>query len=321
MKKALLALFLLFPALAQPLPEALKKAQEAAGVTLARMEVEAKAKDLARLLQDPLLTPLSELQARQALALAEAKYRRALAQAESDLVAAYTQALEAGIQARLAAKALEVAELSLKAAEVRAKGSGATSLDLLEASNRVLEARKNLDLAQKGLESARAALENLAGPWKPEPVAELPPLPEKGVVEDLLRAHADLLQLRQSLELLRFQRGLLDEGFAPRKDIEALEDQIKAVGTNLENLERSLRVGLEARYAQLSPLLQGVKAAEEAYRAAKERYAAEEKRFRAGLASRLSLLQAELSLLQAELSWEQAKHAYLKAHYGLLASR
>jgi outer membrane protein TolC len=308
------------PALAQPLPEALKKAQEVPAVLNARLEAEAKAKDLARTLEDPLRTPLSELQARQALALAEARLKRALAQAESDIAAAYAQALEAGLQVRLAEKALAVAELALKAAEVRVKGGGATSLDLLEAQNRVLEARKNLEAAKRGENAARASLENLVGPWKPEPVA-LPPLPEEDLVEQLLKEHADLLQLRQSLELLRFQRGLLDESFAARKDIEALEDQIKTLEVSLGNLERSLRVGLKARYDQLAPLLEGAKAAEEAYRAAKERYAAEERRFKAGLVSQLGLRQQELALFQAELALAQARHAYLKAYYGLLASR
>jgi outer membrane protein TolC len=308
------------PALAQPLPEALKKAQEVPAVLNARLEAEAKAKDLARTLEDPLRTPLSELQARQALALAEARLKRALAQAESDIAAAYAQALEAGLQVRLAEKALAVAELALKAAEIRVKGGGATSLDLLEAQNRVLEARKNLEAAKRGENAARASLENLVGPWKPEPVA-LPPLPEEGLVEQLLKEHADLLQLRQSLELLRFQRGLLDESFAARKDIEALEDQIKTLEVSLGNLERSLRVGLKARYDQLAPLLEGAKAAEEAYRAAKERYAAEERRFKAGLVSQLGLRQQELALFQAELALAQARHAYLKAYYGLLASR
>jgi outer membrane protein, heavy metal efflux system len=308
------------PALAQPLPEALKKAQEIPAVLNARLEAEAKAKDLARTLEDPLRTPLSELQARQALALAEARLKRALAQAESDIAAAYAQALEAGLQVRLAEKALAVAELALKAAEIRVKGGGATSLDLVEAQNRVLEARKNLEAAKRGENAARASLENLVGPWKPEPVA-LPPLPEEGLVEQLLKEHADLLQLRQSLELLRFQRGLLDESFAARKDIEALEDQIKTLEVSLGNLERSLRVGLKARYDQLAPLLEGAKVAEEAYRAAKERYAAEEKRFKAGLVSQLGLRQQELALFQAELALAQARHAYLKAYYGLLASR
>jgi cobalt-zinc-cadmium efflux system outer membrane protein len=308
------------PALAQPLPEALKKAQEIPAVLNARLEAEAKAKDLARTLEDPLRTPLSELQARQALALAEARLKRALAQAESDIAAAYAQALEAGLQVRLAEKALAVAELALKAAEIRVKGGGATSLDLLEAQNRVLEARKNLEAAKRGENAARASLENLVGPWKPEPVA-LPPLPEEDLVEQLLKEHADLLQLRQSLELLRFQRGLLDESFAARKDIEALEDQIKTLEVSLGNLERSLRVGLKARYDQLAPLLEGAKAAEEAYRAAKERYAAEEQRFKAGLVSQLGLRQQELALFQAELALAQARHAYLKAYYGLLASR
>lgn len=322
MKKIALALlFLLAPSLAQPLPEALKKAPEVAAVVTARLESATRQKDLERTLQDPLRTALAELQARQARDLAEARRKRALAQAESEIVSAYTQAFEALLQVGLAEKAVEVAELGLKATEIRLKGGGATSLDLLEAQNRLLEARKNLELAQKGRDSALAALANLVGEWKPQSVGELPSLPGKEVVEALLQEHVDLLQLSQSLELLRFQRGLMDESFVARREIEALEDQIRTLETNLANLERTLRLGLEARYRQLSPLLQGVKAAEEAYRAAQERYRAEEKRFQAGLTSRLGLLQQELSLRQAQLSWEQAKHAYLKAYYGLLASR
>lgn len=320
-KSALALLVLLAPGLAQPLPEALKKAPEVAAVVTARLDYQTKQKELARTLQDPLRTALAELQARQARDLAEARFQRALAQAESEIVSAYTQAYEALLQVDLAEKAVEVAELGLKATEIRLKGGGATSLDLLEAQNRLLEARKNLELAQRGRDTALAALANLVGDWKPEGVKELPALPEEKAVETLLQEHADLLQLKQSLALLRFQRGLLDESFVPRKEIEALEDQIQTLEANLANLERSLRLGLEARYRQLSPLLQGVKTAEEAYRAAQERYRAEEKRFQAGLTSRLGLLQQELALKQAALSLEQAKHAYLKAYYSLLASR
>lgn len=321
MRKSTLALLLLVPSLAQPLPEALKRAPEVAGVVTARLDRETKGKDLARTLQDPLRTALAELQARQARDLAEARFQRALAQAESEIVSAYTQAYEALLQVDLAGKAVEVAELGLKATEIRLKGGGATSLDLLEAQNRLLEARRNLELAQRGRDTALAALANLVGGWKPEGVRELPALPGVEAVETLLQEHADLLQLRQSLALLRFQRSLLDESFAPRREIEALEDQIQTLEANLANLERSLRLGLEARYRQLSPLLQGVETAEEAYRAAQERYRAEEKRFQAGLTSRLGLLQQELALKQAALSLEQAKHAYLRAYYGLLASR
>ncbi|WP_337845158.1 TolC family protein [Thermus sp.] len=320
MKKLLVLPFLAL-ALAQPLPEALKKAPELPSVVTARLEYETRAKDLERTLQDPLRTGLAELQARQALALAEARLNRALAQGEESIASAYAGVLEAEAQVRLAQKALEVAELGLKATEIRLRGGGATPLDLLEAQNRVLEARKNLELAQRGRESALAQLKNLLGDWKVEPLGTLPPLPEERVVEDFLKAHADLLQLRNTLELLRFQRGLLDESFTPRKDIEAMEDQMATVAKNLENLEKSLRVGLDARYRQLAPLLQAVKNAEEALRLAQERYKAEGKRVNAGLSSGLALLQQELSLKQAELSLVQAQSAYLKAYYGLLASR
>ncbi len=320
-KRLLLAGLLLGGAWAQPLPEALRRAQDLPGVVVARMEAEARRKDLERTLQDPLKTPLGELQARQALALAEARLGRALAQGEEGIASAYAQTLEAGLQVRLAAKALEVAELAKRAVEIRVQGGGATPLDLLEAENRRLEAQKNLEMAQRALQSAKANLENLLGPWEPKPLGELPPLPQEGVVEGLLGAHAELLQLRHTLELLRFQRGLLDESFTPRREIEALEEQMGTVEKNLKALEDSLRVGLRARYQQLSPLLQGVRTAAEAYRLAQERYEAEKRRFQAGLTSRLSLLQQELSLLQSELALVQAKNAYLRAYYGLLASR
>ena len=244
MKKPLFALALGLTALglAQPLPEALKKAQEAHAVVNARLEVQAKARDLDRTLKDPLRTALYELQARQALELAEARLRRALAQAENEIVAAYTQVVEARLQVRVLEKALEVAELSLKATEVRVKGGGATSLDLLEAQNRAQEARKNLDQAQRALESAQAQLANLVGPWEPEPVVDLPGLPEAWLVEALMEENADLLQLRHSLALLKAQRALLDESFAARKDIDALEDQIAALATQLDGAASSLRV-------------------------------------------------------------------------------
>ena len=155
--RAVWLVLLLVPALAQPLPEALKKAPDVPAVVTARLEYETRTKDLERTLQDPLRTALTELQARQAVALAEAKLERALAQARAEIVTAYTQALEATLQVRLAEKALEVAQLGLKAAQIRYNGGGATSLDLLEAQNRVLEARKNLEQAQRGQESALAS--------------------------------------------------------------------------------------------------------------------------------------------------------------------
>lgn len=115
MRRTILVLALaLASGLAQPLPEALKKASDLPAVTTARLDLESKRKDLARTLQDPLRTPLAELQARQAAQLAEAKLKRALAQAESDIVSAYTQAWESTLQVALAEKAVAVAELGYK---------------------------------------------------------------------------------------------------------------------------------------------------------------------------------------------------------------
>ncbi|KGQ22003.1 TolC family protein [Thermus filiformis] len=319
MKNWLALTLFLSLALAQglTLEEALKKASGLNPVQAALLDEENKKKELERTLADPLRTGLGELQARQAYALAQARRERALKQAERDLVNAYANLLEAELQVRLAQKALLLSQKAERAAEIRLKGGGASPLDLEKARKDRLEAEKNLRLAEAGLWAARKNWQSLTGSEEALPLGDLPPPPED--VEGLLARNPDLLSLRQSLELLDFQLGLLDESFAPRRDIENLKDQKAALAKNLAEAERGLRLGLESGLERLKALLQGVAAAEAAQKAAQAQLEADAKRFKAGLLSEIGLLQSELAALQAELGLLQARTAYLKAYYELLA--
>ncbi len=319
MKPSLALTLLLSLALAQglSLEEALKKAPSLNPVQSALLEEENKKKELERTLADPLKTALSELQARQAYALAKAKRERALRQAESSLVSAYTGVLEAELQLRIAQKALLLSQKAERAAEIRVKGGGASPLDLEKARKDRLEAEKNLRLAEAGLWAARRNLKSLTGSEEALPLGPLPALP--GEVEGLLAQNPDLLQLRQSLELLDFQLGLLDESFAPRREIENLKDQRESLAKTLAEAERGLRIALEGGLERLKALYQGIEAAEAAYKAAQAQLEADQKRFRAGLLSEIGLQGTELAALQAELGLLQAKTGYLKAYYELLA--
>jgi outer membrane protein TolC len=319
MKNWLALTLFLSLALAQglTLEEALKKASGLNPVQAALLDEENRKKELERTLADPLRTDLGELQARQAYALAQARRERALKQAERDLVNAYTSLLEAELQVRLAQKALLLSQKAERAAEIRLKGGGASPLDLEKARKDRLEAEKNLRLAEAGLWAARKNWQSLTGSEEALPLGDLPPPPEG--VEGLLARNPDLLSLRQSLELLDFQLGLLDESFAPRRDIENLKDQRAALAKNLAEAERGLRLALESGLERLRALLQGVAAAEAAQKAAQAQLEADAKRFKAGLLSEIGLLQSELAALQAELGLLQARTAYLKAYYELLA--
>lgn len=314
----LLALTLFFSlALAQglSLEEALRKAPSLNPVQAAFLEEESKKKELERTLADPLKTALSELQARQAYALAQAKRARALRQAESSLVAAYTGVLEAELQLRLAEKALLLSQKAEKATEIRVKGGGASLLELERARKDRLEAEKTLRLAEAGLRAARANLKSLTGSEEALPLGPLPAPPEG--VEALMAQNPDLLQLRQSLELLDFQLGLLDESFTPRREMENLKAQRESLAKTLAEAERGLRLALEGGLERLKALYGGIGAAEAAYKAAQDQLEADRKRFKAGLLSEIGLLQSELATLQAELSLLQAKTGYLKAYYEL----
>ncbi|MER3426129.1 MAG: hypothetical protein C4299_02900 [Thermoleophilia bacterium] len=138
-------------------------------------------------------------------------------------------------------------------------------------------------------------------------------------MEGLLAQNPDLLQLRQGLELLDFQLGLLDESFAPRREMENLKDQRESLAKTLAEAERGLRIALEGGLERLKALYQGIEAAEAAYKAAQAQLEADQKRFRAGLLSEIGLQGTELAALQAELGLLQAKTGYLKAYYELLA--
>jgi outer membrane protein TolC len=319
MKNWLALTLFLSLALAQglTLEEALKKASGLNPVQAALLDEENRKKELERTLADPLRTGLGELQARQAYALAQARRERALKQAERDLVNAYASLLEAELQVRLAQKALLLSQKAERAAEIRLKGGGASPLDLEKARKDRLEAEKNLRLAEAGLWAARKNWQSLTGSEEALPLGDLPLPPED--VEGLLARNPDLLSLRQSLELLDFQLDLLDESFAPRRDIENLKDQRAALAKNLAEAERGLRLGLESGLERLKALLQGVAAAEAAQKAAQAQLEADTKRFKAGLLSEIGLLQSELAALQAELGLLQARTAYLKAYYELLA--
>ena len=319
MKPSLALTLLLSLALAQglSLEEALKKAPSLNPVQAALLEEENKKKELERTLADPLKTALSELQARQAYTLAQAKRARALRQAESSLVSAYTGVLEAELQLRIAQKALLLSQKAERAAEIRVKGGGASPLDLEKARKDRLEAEKNLRLAEAGLWAARRNLKSLTGSEEALPLGPLPAPP--GEVEGLLAQNPDLLQLRQGLELLDFQLGLLDESFAPRREMENLKDQRESLAKTLAEAERGLRIALEGGLERLKALYQGIEAAEAAYKAAQAQLEADQKRFRAGLLSEIGLQGTELAALQAELGLLQAKTGYLKAYYELLA--
>lgn len=299
------------------LEEALRRAPSLDPVQAALLEEENKKKELERTLADPLKTALSELQARQAYALAQAQRARALRQAESSLVAAYTGVLEAELALRLAKKALLLSQKAEKAAEIRVKRGGAPRLELERARKDRLEAEKNLRLAEAGLWAAKKNLKSLTGSEEVLPLGPLPAPPEE--VEALIAQNPDLLQLRQSLELLDFQLGLLDESFTPRREMENLRVQRESLAKTLAEAERGLRLALEGGLERLKALYGGIGAAEAAYKAAQDQLESDRKRFQAGLLSEIGLLQSELALLQAEQALLQAKTGYLKAYYELLA--
>lgn len=319
-------LFLLFATLslaqAQSLTlnTALGKANSQAPVASAQSELGDAKANQQRVLADPLLTRPSKVQAEQRVVLAQANYDRAVAQAQYNIVAAFTQVLEAEIQNRLTDKALDLANRNVEVAQIRQRNGSGTQLDVRQAINRRDDARTNAARADSGLTLARSSLRSLVGPFETLVNPSNPPtMPEANIVKDLLSKTPDVVQIRQRVELANLQVELLDPSYAAKADIDAAKARAEQAAQGGKELERAFSLQYDNLYQNLVAANRALAVQEAALANAKDVLANDKKRLDAGLISALAYTQSELSAVQAEYAQQQAEGNYLRAYYSLLA--
>lgn len=154
---------------------------------------------------DPLALRIDKLQARQAVELAEVELQQARVRAVADLAAAYSGVLVAREQQQLAEAGHELAESGLEIAHIRFANGSATELDVRDAEVALDEASAAATTAASGLRLALSNLEGMVG--QPLDPAALEPVPEAllPVLPDL---DAVLTAAQRVPQLLQVEHGL-----------------------------------------------------------------------------------------------------------------
>lgn len=318
-----------------PLPlDALEAAARARSLELgaAQADLVAADRDLDRAERDPLATGLDRLQARHAVAAAEAGVRAAelaLHATSSQRLVAVLEAEAALRQARLAA---EIATRQLAADQVRADAGLITPLDLDRAASDVERAVRSAAEAEQELEQrwselslhtglARSALAQqgvaaiAAEPPALPPIADLlqraglDGVPTPSTAQGDVNVHAAVAAAQRALEVARVQLAGSDHEAAAPNAVAAARDAVAAGERRLDdaraNAELQLRGAHQAHGAALGRL-------DDARRAdldAAATLAAQRVRADAGELAPLALLRAELERARASDALDAARHA------------
>ncbi|WP_407571927.1 hypothetical protein [Deinococcus altitudinis] len=301
---------------------ALAQSSQQPSVVSARAALATAQDDYAKAKADPLGTKVTLLKAQQAYELAVATLKAADAQADSQIVAAYTQVLEAQDAVKVSGAALSLAQKSAQVAQTQFQKGGGTEISAQVAQNGVQAAQQSAQVAADGLGLATANLRSLVGNFTSVaaiPASALPAGVGPAVVETVIGRSAPLIQAQQAVAALQLQVNLLDPLAVSASQITAVKTQLQQAQSGAANAARGFRIqaqGLYNAYVQAGKN-RAVKTV--ALQNAQRQRSADEGRYAKGLISQLGLLQSQIAEQQASLGKEQADDDALSAYYALLA--
>ena len=269
---------------------------------------------------DPLALRLDRLQASQRVELAEARLHLARLEAAQEITDAYLQLLESEAQRRLAQDALALSEQALEITRIRVEVGSAPEIELSEAQTARKEAAGSLQAAAEAEALARDNLEGLLE-REFEELAPAPPpqsaLPRVNELKEALAGHPTLMEVRHGAAVAELAVELLDPSYAPRVEIEQAELQHEQALRMLGEVERGLRIQVQALHLQATQAMENREVAQDALRDAEARLDIERRRFDAGLSAEISLRRAELDAASARLEAMVAAHEVLRSRDAL----
>ena len=309
---------------AQPTAVTLAGALEAASlrpeVVNAEQELAGARRALERAGADPLALRMDRLQASQRLELAEARLELARVEARKEITDAYLQLLESEAQRRLAQDALALSEQALEITRIRVEVGSAPEIELSEAQTSLKEAAGSL---QAAVEAEALARDNLEGLLEREfdELAPAPPpqsaLPAFNELKAALAGHPTIMEVRHGASVAELAVELLDPSYAPRVEIDQAQLQRDQALRMLAEVERGLRLQVQALHLQATQAVDNLEVAQDALRDAEARLDIERRRFDAGLSAEISLRRAELDAASARLEAMVAAHEVLRSRDAL----
>lgn len=311
------------PALSLGLQDILERVSQRTNVITAQLELSDSQVSLSRVQADPLAIKPDIVQAQQRSAKAQADYTQTLYQTQSELVKAYTDALEAEAQRNLANQALGLSQQALRIAQIRFDRGGATQLDVKDAENDLAGSQKNFEFAEEGMRLANSNLSSLLGvtDYVLQPMAQdiNLPLPTLDQVKAALEGHPTLLQVKQGAEMAQIGLDLLDPSYSSRQQIDNAKLQLGQAQEGVGEARRGLGIQAQNFLNQAQNAFNTRRVELDGLRNAQERLTLERQRLDSGLIPEITYNQTELTTTQAQISYLQAQHGYLNALLNLQA--
>ncbi len=310
-------------AYAYTLTDALRGAAERPAVVATALEISGVEDDLSRTKDDPFALALDKVQAEQRLELTEAAANQAFYTALSELGRAYTDQLQAELEAEAAREDAALSQRLLEVAQIRFERGSITELEVREAEANLGVSRASLAAAEETLTLSRSSLQALLpgasiGPLEPIPEAAAErPLPEISQILARAKKTPTLLEVQQALVLARLQNSLLDPSYSSARELEASKTALDTAQVSFAETVRTQNSELRTLYAETIAAQELYRAQQSTAQAARSRLSFQQSRFSRGLISDLELRQSEFTATNARLELLRAKHTYVTSVFDL----
>ncbi len=303
------------------LASALLKRVADAQVSAARVDLAAAERAAVRVAADPFALRLPRLQARHALSDARAALQSALFAAQLTTQDAYFGVLEAADAVRLAERALEHADTTLGATQIRFEAGAATVVEVGRARNALRGATRDLDAERTRGRLATAQLAARLGMAAEtlslqEPTTD-PVVPKLGEVLARSQNNQEVRAAAQALEEARVYLAGVDNAFSARTEVEGAQVAFRAARTALAERRRSVALAVRSAHSEALAFRDALQAAGDADATEEAALEVQQARFDGGSISRLELMQAELDAATSTAALRRARHELARTVSGL----
>lgn len=287
----------------------------------AETALRAAERTLQRLRADPLALLVPTLQAEGALESARAGLSDARLASYTEVTAAFFGALEANGALELANETLALERAKLQATQIRFEAGAATGLELLQAENRLAAAERDVTDAQSTQSLALRRLGTLirAEASRLEPVSLVPPaVPTlEQVLQEATETNSGVRAAASAVGVAEAELAAVDNAFSARADIEAVQDNLVGIESDLETARKSLELSVREAHGALESAARSFENAQADFAAAEEELTAQQARLDAGSLAPIALDESRLVFRQSEVALYGALHRFRLAALAL----
>lgn len=288
-------------------------------VDIAKAELEQAKAEVAKVKGDPLALRENMLNATARLEQAKANLQAAQYGLRRTLAQELAALSSAEFELSLSKARSEIADINLKAAQVRAKAGAINRLDLEKAETEARNARTSMSQAQGALDIARNNVKTRTGTLPKQKLSNFPS-PKKEPLVKALAEHPRQTRADAQITLNKYKVNVMSTDLTAPVELQAVRNSLSSSQKSAEDTSRELLSGLNSAWQSYQNALISLKSRQRSYNASVKDVQVQSGRFKKGLISRVAMLQSRLESLQAEANLDAARSAIESNLAGLAVS-